>query len=44
MMNCKYYSCYIIILYFHMPVTFDVVVVGSGGGPDETNLSALVYS
>ena len=26
------------------PVAFDVVVVGSGGGPDETNLSASVYS
>jgi hypothetical protein len=25
------------------PVTFDVVVVGCGGGPDETNLSASVY-
>lgn len=25
------------------PVAFDVVVVGSGGGPDETNLSASVY-
>jgi hypothetical protein len=25
------------------PVSFDVVVVGSGGGPDETNLSASVY-
>jgi hypothetical protein len=26
------------------PVAFDVVVVGSGGGPDETNLSASVYT
>jgi len=25
-----------------MPATFDIVVVGAGGGPDETNLSAYV--
>jgi hypothetical protein len=26
----------------HMPAAFDIVVVGAGGGPDETNLSAYV--
>lgn len=37
---------HVLLLYFNSMLetpVFDVLVVGSGGGPDETNLSAYAF-